>query len=71
MNRADMSEETMSALIDEIVDGLFSVCVTLGVVPIIRCPRNNAAEQVAQVRLLIPFLRHHFSILPTSFRFMR
>uniref|UniRef100_A0A914V5L5 Uncharacterized protein n=1 Tax=Plectus sambesii TaxID=2011161 RepID=A0A914V5L5_9BILA len=48
MNRADMSEETMNALLDEIVDGLFSVCVTLGVVPIIRCPRNNAAEQVAQ-----------------------
>ncbi len=30
-----------------IVDGLFSVCVTLGVVPIIRCPRGGAAEHLA------------------------
>lgn len=32
-----------------IVEGLFSVCVTLGVVPIIRCPRGGAAEHVAGV----------------------
>lgn len=30
-----------------IVNGLFSVCVTLGVVPIIRCPRGGAAEHIA------------------------
>ena len=30
-----------------IVDGLFSVCVTLGVVPVIRCPKGGAAEHVA------------------------
>jgi hypothetical protein len=29
------------------VDGLFSVLVTLGVVPIIRCPKGGAAEHVA------------------------
>lgn len=29
------------------MDGLFSVCVTLGVVPIIRCPRGGAAEHLA------------------------
>jgi hypothetical protein len=29
------------------VDGLFSVLVTLGVVPIIRCPKGGAAEAVA------------------------
>lgn len=29
------------------MDGLFSVCVTLGVVPIIRCPRGGAAEHIA------------------------
>ena len=29
------------------VDGLFAVCVTLGTVPIIRCPKGNAAEAVA------------------------
>ena len=29
------------------MDGLFSVCVTLGVVPVIRCPKGGAAEAVA------------------------
>jgi sec1 family domain-containing protein 1 len=33
---------------DSIVDSLFSVCVTLGNVPIIRCPKNSAAEMVAR-----------------------
>lgn len=33
---------------DNIVDSLFSVFVTLGQVPIIRCPRGNAAEMVAE-----------------------
>lgn len=32
---------------NQIVDGLFSVLVTLGVVPIIRCPKGGAAEHVA------------------------
>lgn len=31
------------------MEGLFSVCVTLGVVPIIRCPRGGAAEHVASL----------------------
>lgn len=33
--------------IECIVNALFSVLVTLGVVPIIRCPKNGAAEAVA------------------------
>jgi hypothetical protein len=33
--------------VGQIVDGLFSVLVTLGVVPIIRCPKGGAAEHVA------------------------
>lgn len=33
---------------DSIVDSLFSVCVTLGNVPIIRCPKNSAAEMVSR-----------------------
>jgi hypothetical protein len=37
----------MEGLIESIANGLFSVCVTLGVVPIIKCPKGNAAEQVA------------------------
>ena len=35
------------AVVNQIVDGLFSVLVTLGVVPIIRCPKGGAAEHVA------------------------
>lgn len=61
----------MNSIIEEIVEGLFAVCVTLGeyyslyhydvflflraftgTIPIIRCPRNNAAEMVAEVSLI-------------------
>ncbi len=35
------------ATVNAIVDGLFSVLVTLGTVPIIRCPKGGAAEHVA------------------------
>uniref|UniRef100_A0A1I7VCF1 Vesicle protein sorting-associated n=3 Tax=Loa loa TaxID=7209 RepID=A0A1I7VCF1_LOALO len=45
-----VTPQQMEVLIDTVVDGLFSVCATLGVVPIIRCLKDNAAEQVA-VRL--------------------
>lgn len=38
----------MELMMDSIVDSLFSVCVTLGNVPIIRCPKNSAAEMVAK-----------------------
>jgi hypothetical protein len=37
------------AVVGAIVDGLFSVCVTLGVVPVIRCPRGGVAEHVASL----------------------
>ncbi|VDD91851.1 unnamed protein product [Enterobius vermicularis] len=45
-----VTNEEMEALINSIVDALYSVCATLGIIPIIRCPKDNAAEQVA-VRL--------------------
>lgn len=48
INRANTRDEEMEAIMDSIVDGLFSVFVTLGNVPIIRCPRNSAAEMVAR-----------------------
>ncbi|VDN55127.1 unnamed protein product [Dracunculus medinensis] len=41
------TNQQMEDLIDRVVDGLFSVCATLSVVPVIRCFRDNAAEQVA------------------------
>ncbi|VDM96453.1 unnamed protein product [Thelazia callipaeda] len=40
-----VTPQQMEALIDTVVDGLFSVCATLGVLPIIRCQKDNAAEQ--------------------------
>lgn len=38
----------MEGIMDSIVESLFSVFVTLGNVPIIRCPKNSAAEMVAR-----------------------
>eukprot|EP00163_Fabomonas_tropica_P021018 TRINITY_DN36970_c0_g1_i1.p1 TRINITY_DN36970_c0_g1~~TRINITY_DN36970_c0_g1_i1.p1 ORF type:complete len:480 (+),score=90.23 TRINITY_DN36970_c0_g1_i1:190-1629(+) len=42
------SDTTIESNVDRIVSGLFSVLVTLGVVPIIRCQRNGPSEMVAQ-----------------------
>ncbi|KAF3845469.1 hypothetical protein F7725_008632 [Dissostichus mawsoni] len=41
------TDTDMEAIMDTIVDSLFCFFVTLGAVPIIRCPRGNAAEMVA------------------------
>ncbi|GFN96202.1 sec1 family domain-containing protein 1 [Plakobranchus ocellatus] len=48
INKGDVKDTEMEAIMDTIVDSLFSVFVTLSVVPIIRCPRGNAAEMVAE-----------------------
>lgn len=48
INRSDVKDTDMELVIDSIVDSLFSVFVTMGVVPIIRCPKGNAAEMVAE-----------------------
>jgi hypothetical protein len=45
-----MLDSEMDQIIGTIVDSLFSVCVTLGSVPIIRCPKGEAAEIVGEVR---------------------
>jgi 3D (Asp-Asp-Asp) domain-containing protein len=47
INRGDVDEDQMDKVMNDIVDGLFSVFVTLGVVPVIRCPKGNAAEMVS------------------------
>ncbi|KRZ50347.1 Sec1 family domain-containing protein 1, partial [Trichinella nativa] len=47
INRPQVDSGAMEEIVNAIVDGLFSVCVTLGAVPYIRCPRGNAAELVA------------------------
>ncbi|CAJ0599433.1 unnamed protein product [Cylicocyclus nassatus] len=48
INDPSTSDDQMAALIESVADGLFSVCATMGIVPIIRCPKDNAAEQVAK-----------------------
>ena len=47
MNSAKTSDEQMDNSVDRIVSGLFSVAVTMGVIPIIRCPKSGAAEVIA------------------------
>lgn len=48
INRANTKDIEMENIMDSIVDSLFSVFVTLGNVPIIRTPKNTAAEMVAK-----------------------
>lgn len=48
MNRPGILDDVMNAMVDSIADGLFAVCATMGIVPIIRCPKGNAAEFVAK-----------------------
>ena len=48
LNKSNLKDHEMMNIIDSIVDGLYSVFVTLGVIPIIRCPCGNAAEMVAE-----------------------
>ena len=47
MNSAKTTDEQMDSSVDRIVSGLFSVAVTMGVVPILRCPKGGAAEHIA------------------------
>ena len=47
LNSAKPSDEELDASIDRIVSGLFSVSVTMGSIPIIRCPQGTAAQAIA------------------------
>lgn len=47
LNSANAKDEEIDALVDRIVSGLFSVVVTMGAIPIIRCPRGGAAEMIS------------------------
>ncbi|KAB8342879.1 hypothetical protein FH972_022476 [Carpinus fangiana] len=47
MNSAQIGDDAMDASVDRIVSGLFSVVVTMGVIPIIRCPGKGAAEVIS------------------------
>ncbi|XP_050664917.1 protein sly1 homolog [Leptidea sinapis] len=48
INKGDTKDTEMEAIMDDIVESLFSVFVTLGNVPIIRSSKGNAAEMVAK-----------------------
>lgn len=47
MNSAATTDEEIDSKVDRIVSGLFSVSVTMGTIPIIRCPKGGAAEMIA------------------------
>lgn len=47
INSAKTSDDEMDRCVDRIVSGLFSVVVTMGVIPVIRCPKAGAAEVIA------------------------
>ncbi|XP_076819899.1 sec1 family domain-containing protein 1-like [Clavelina lepadiformis] len=48
LNKANLKDYEMSSITDSIVESLYSVFVTIGSIPIIRCPTGNAAEVVAE-----------------------
>ncbi|KAI0018775.1 sec1 protein [Xylariomycetidae sp. FL0641] len=47
LNSAKTTDEELDRVVDRIVSGLFSVVVTMGVIPIIRCPKGAAADMIA------------------------
>jgi len=47
MNSANTTDEQLDTTVDRIVSGLFSVSVTMGSIPIIRCAKGGAAEMIA------------------------
>lgn len=59
LNDPKAGEVEIEEEVERIAKGLFSVIVTMGIVPIIRSPRGNAAEMVA--RKLDAKLRDHIS----------
>ncbi|KAJ7549979.1 hypothetical protein O6H91_07G077100 [Diphasiastrum complanatum] len=59
LNDPSAQDKEIEAVVDGIVNGLFSVLVTLGVIPVIRCARGGAAEMVASV--LDTRLRDHLT----------
>ncbi|KAG0633295.1 Sec1-like protein [Tuber brumale] len=48
LSSAQAADSAIEQAIDKVVGGLFSVAVTMGSIPIIRAPKGNAAELIAQ-----------------------
>eukprot|EP00026_Physarum_polycephalum_P002327 Phypoly_transcript_02333.p1 GENE.Phypoly_transcript_02333~~Phypoly_transcript_02333.p1 ORF type:complete len:636 (-),score=119.63 Phypoly_transcript_02333:880-2787(-) len=64
-NDPTLSDSQAEANVEAVVESLLSVLVTMGVVPIIRAPKNSAAEQIA--RELDARLHQHLTSASTSF----
>ncbi|KAI0472824.1 sec1 protein [Xylariaceae sp. FL0804] len=47
LNSAKTKDEELDHVVDRIVSGLFSVIVTMGVIPVIRCPKGAGADMIA------------------------
>ncbi|CAK7268262.1 Vesicle trafficking between the ER and Golgi [Sporothrix epigloea] len=47
LNSGQIKDEELDHVLNKVVSGLFSVVVTMGVIPIIRCPKGMAAEIIA------------------------
>lgn len=47
INSAKTTDDQLDATVDRVVSGLFSVSVTMGAIPIIRCAKGAAAEMIA------------------------
>ncbi|KAF7725763.1 Vesicle trafficking between the ER and Golgi [Apophysomyces ossiformis] len=47
LNNPSAPDSLIDETVERTVNSLFSVIVTMGVIPIIRCPRGNAAEMIA------------------------
>ncbi|XP_023728411.1 SEC1 family transport protein SLY1 [Lactuca sativa] len=60
LNNPKATDREIEEIIEKLVSGLFCVLATLGVVPIIRCPRGGPAEMVAS--LLDQRLRDHLLV---------
>ncbi|KAK4688348.1 sec1 family domain-containing protein 1, partial [Tremellales sp. Uapishka_1] len=59
LNDTRAGEVEIEQEVERVAKGLFSVIVTMGFIPVIRCPRGNAAEMVA--RRLDAKLRDHIA----------
>ncbi|KAL9105038.1 MAG: hypothetical protein Q9163_000051 [Psora crenata] len=47
LNSAQTQDEEIDTIVDRTVRGLFSVVVTMGSIPVIRCPKGGPAEMIA------------------------
>ena len=48
LNKTDLKDHEIDSVINDVVNSLYCVFVTLGTIPIIRCPPGGAAEMIAE-----------------------